>query len=1170
MSQLTVYKASAGSGKTFRLALEYIKLVLAQPTAYRHILAVTFTNKATAEMKGRILGELYKLASDAESGMRSVLLAETELDRADIKQRAQQALSNILHDYSMFSVSTIDKFVQRVIHSLLWELGIHSKSELKLDTDLYVARATDSLIDDSTIDPKLYKHLSDMLAKRLADEASLKIETNIAELGEELFKEQFRLLNEEQRQLVANAELLDEIVEYSKESIDSFEKKVQRMAKEMRDIILSEGLGVGDFKQKSRGVGNFIINKCNDLSIKDIINKEFINSSVEKAANDADEWGNKIGEKLQPKLRELVDYVRGNTPAIFTHLAVQKNISALRLISGIRNKIKDLLAEENSTLLADSGPMLREFVNESDTPFVYEKVGTRYKHIMLDEFQDTSEIQWENFKPLLNNGLAEGNYSLVVGDIKQAIYRWRNSDWRILGEKIGHDFDLDTKKLDTNYRSRQNIVEFNNIIFTNIAQKLENWAGQEAEDNATLAAKMRKLVEPVFDNPTQKYKEGNTGGYVEIRRIEVEKKKNDQQQDDEIENVDYNSYIKEKLPELINSLLQRGYKQGDIAILVRKHKEGQIAAKILIDNNIDVVSADAMQVDASHAVRLCVAAMQYIHDNKNDIARGVIMKEAHMLSHPDGSPHEWHRVFDTKAFDAAHGEFLKAQHSRSLGEIFETVVAHFGIDKLTNELPYVAKLHDEIIKMPRDGAASLERFVKWWNDIGHKTKLSLPDNDQAVNIVTIHKSKGLEYPVVIMPFGNIEIFKRREENKIWTPITNPENYEKYPLYLINLEDIKNSTLSELYIENRVQTMIDALNMLYVALTRPEHELYVMLNVTKKESNKEDEKITHIEQFVWPIVEAMPNKQTPLRDEPYSASISITTHTIGQPLPYTKQAENSAEPWPIESYSVSTQLPPVAAKLSTGAVFGQAVSPKANERGSIMHRIYSQINTHADIAQALAQAHIDGLITADKRNELLPLIQDNLQQQPYAEWFSGKYKVLTERSIITPNGSTYRPDRVMLAPDRAIVVDYKFGIQIDRHKKQVQEYMQLVAQMHQCAVEGYLWYVEHDRLTRLPSIYPESKPQTSIEINRDAIKMLYPGMEHIVDMLLDHNVPFSHDGEVELVDTNGERIAEAAMIIDAPQIAINPFSDADGKLFEQHGYKVISLADFSINKIIKPE
>ena len=1068
-SKLSVYKASAGSGKTFRLTMEYLKLVLKNPKAYKHILAVTFTNKATAEMKGRIIKELNKLAKGEKSDMRSLIQNEINLDPDMITERAKQALSNILHDYSMFSVSTIDKFVQRVIHSLLWELGIHSKSELRLETDLYVSRAVDRLIDDSNTDKKLYKHLSNMLTQRLDDEEGLKIEDNIVELGKELFKEQFRLLSKEQRQLIANTELLEEIEQYNIKGIENIENTVRRMSKDLTDIMHGNGLNIDDFSGKKNSVAGFFSIKCIEKDINDFIkiekdpktgkDKGFITKTANDCCTDSNKWvaqNNKnknqilkiVESELQPKLCELVDYLKTNIPKLSTHIAIQQNLSTLRLVSGIRDKIKELLAEENSALLADSGPMLREMVNDdSDTPFVYEKVGTRYNHIMLDEFQDTSEIQWDNFKPLLKNGLAEGYESLVVGDVKQAIYRWRNSNWRILGSKIGEEFDIKTVNLDTNYRSRQNIIEFNNHVFTNINDYLINWAGQESE--GVQAAEMRQFVKPVFDNPTQKHKNGNTGGYVEISRVDLVNKKKDNG-----DAPSYMDYLEKRLPELVESLIKRGYKPGDIAMLVRKNKEGQQVAKILVSNGIDIVSADAMHLDASHAVRLCVAAMRYINDPENSIAQGVIMKEAYALSHPNTAETDWNRVFDTEAFKSAHGDFLQAQRSRSLGQIFEAVVEHFGIDKQTNELPYVAKLHDEIIAMPRDGVVSLERFLKWWDDIGYKSNLKLPDNDQAVNIITIHKSKGLEYPVVIMPFGNIKIYPKNNIPKIWTPITNPSEYEKYPLYLIKLvKYLKNSTLSSIYTEDRVQTMIDALNMLYVALTRPEHELYVMLEIPNEEKEK------HIEPILWPYVKTYPSKREIGRDDEFAQS--IITYAIGEQQTYTQPTIVAEEEWNISSYTVSTQPPPVAAKLSTGAVFGQATNPKAAERGNIMHQLYSLIETHADIPRALDTLQFNGLITNNQRQALEPQIREQLQRQPYADWFGGRHQVLNERNIISPGQQLHRPDRVMLAPNRTIVVDYKFGERHPKHQQQVRQYMQMLQQMGLPNVEGHVWYVDED-------------------------------------------------------------------------------------------------------------
>lgn len=1162
MSQLTVYKASAGSGKTFRLALEYIKLVLAQPNAYRHILAVTFTNKATAEMKNRILNELHTLANNTDkSNMFRVLQEETGRDANDIKERAKQALTNILHDYSMFSVSTIDSFVQRVIRSLLWELEVHSSADIKIDHEPYVERAVERLMDECRNDKTLFDYLKKMLQSNLDDDKTPKIDDSLIELGKELFKEQYRLLSREERDKMADRSTIEDIIKKNKEAIEKFENDIHSMANEMLKIMKNNELDADSFSQKGKGVGGFP-QKCIKSKANDIISdQKFINSYHEDAYKDSNKWfsGNKINPKqsivdieLYPIFVKLIDYINNNKSSIITHLAVQKNISTLWLISGIRQKIKELCNEDNSMLLADSGPTLREFVGNDDTPFVFEKVGIRFNHIMLDEFQDTSQIQWDNFKPLLENSLGQGYQSLVVGDVKQAIYRWRNSDWQILGRSIEEEFDVDKKNLDTNYRSRKNIVEFNNQIFSKIAEKLPTWA---AEQDKKKASHWGKLALPVFDNPTQKTKHSN-GGYVEVQRVQSEKA-----------NI-HLKYLEQQLPELVHSLLQRGYRPGDIAILVRKHDEGQKAAKILISNGISIVSQDAMTLSASCAVRLCVAAMSYIYDNDNTIALGEMMRESYLITHPNIEPN-WDAAFDKIAFIEQYGAFLNSQQHRPIGQIFEAIVERFDLDKQSNQLPYIAALHEQIIKLPHEGTISLENFIKWWKEAGHKHKLALPDNEQSVNIVTIHKAKGLEYPVVIMPFANIKIFGNHT-NKIWTPI-NVDFYNNYPLYLIELDNIvKDSTLSDLYTEDRIQTMIDAMNMLYVALTRPEQELYMMLNVTEKA--KED--ISHVEQWIWPVVQDICgncNVKTVLIDKNADNNpnedveqVFVSTCTIGeQQHPNQKEKPQNNE-WTLKTYTVSNTPPPIAAKLSTGAIFGQATAQQAAERGNIMHRLYSLIETKTDISKALDTLQFDGMITIDERKEMEPQLQQQMQHEPYSDWFSGKFEVINERNIIIP-GEQYCPDRVMLAPDRAIVVDYKFGNNYRplKHTRQVQKYMQLIEEMHQCSVEGYVWYITQNRLRRITPITIESP-----KINRNEIKMLYQNMDEIVDLLLDNNIPFSHDGATELTNENDQVIACAAMIIDNPKIAISPFCDNDRKVFEEHGYMVISKEEFSIDMIKK--
>ncbi|HOY71780.1 MAG TPA: UvrD-helicase domain-containing protein [Tenuifilaceae bacterium] len=1074
MSRLVVYRASAGSGKTFRLAAEYIRMVVTNPYAYRIILAVTFTNKATTEMKERILSELNQLAGGASTPMLEVIISESKLSETTIRQNAKSVLHAILHDYSMFSVSTIDSFVQRVIQNLLWEVGFHSLGELMLEHDAILDRAVDRLLDSTNGDSELFTHLKSMIFYQLDQGKSPDIKKSLVELGNLLYSEQYRLLTDEERAKMGDKSLLVNITTQATERLNAIVQTICSMGKALMQEISSNGFTVDDFKNKSGGVYGFIEKTANfslgfnyievgerasvasqDYTGDQWMSREFVKANPGKSS----ELQHLVQQSLQPGLARLVEYIEDNRSMFNTTTALRSNLNRLYIVNEIRRYIKEIQAEDNVMVLADSGPLLREFIGENDAPFVYEKIGTRYDSFMLDEFQDTSVIQWQNFKPLVGNSLAQDGFSMVVGDVKQAIYRWRNSDWRILASQLEEDFEVEPRNLSVNFRSLPGIVNFNNQFFGKAATWLKGWVNRLFEDNPP--EDLLKVVEKLYGGAAQESKfHEAVGGLVEVSCFQ------------NIKAGRYDEFLKRKFSMLIPDILKRGYRPGDVAILVRKHSEGKKIADMLLSlknenpewaDSFNLVSQDALLLDSSHAIRLFISALKLILNTNDGVSRGVFCKESMVVAKISTS---WEHTFVGSDIDDEIAR-LTGLRNLPLSTIFEEVLLRYNLQELKQELPYIALLNEQILNYSHGNLASVAGFLEWWDDRGHEVSLSLPDSADAINILTFHKSKGLEFPVVIIPYASNSIFKNDKEKALWVSSAT-EPYCDYPKFLIGMADyLKDSDFRDDYLAEKFQTMVDNLNLLYVAFTRPQNELYVMLS-----HQADDPKtVQDTGDIILSIVKDMDAPE--FTDDRFADISALAVYQFGlvAPIPKTSESkvENRPDVWLMEQYPVGKKIPSLAGHLEASDFFKdeELTVTSGVEHGRIMHRLFSMIRGIGDVSMAVSRLVAEGLISLQQAPALEQHVSEAIQNDAVADWFSEKWQELkVEASILTPTGQTYRPDRVMVSNGHAVVVDFKFGEQQNAHKKQVAGYSELLSQMGYPNVTGYLWYFDSGSIVRV--------------------------------------------------------------------------------------------------------
>lgn len=1076
MSNLIVYKASAGSGKTFRLVAEYIKLVLLNPDSYKRILAVTFTNKATAEMKGRILEELKSMADGKKTSMLEEIVKESNLNIDTIPARASKALSNILHDYSRFSISTIDSFVQRIIQALLWEVGQQGGADIRLDYKPVLERAADNMLDESVDNPELFKWLQQMGESQLEEGKSWDIRSGLISLGKEIFSESFRLMTQEEINHFTDKEKVKVLKKDLNLIIASISAQIKEKGKEALRIISENGYDEKSFTQGSKGVYGYFV-KCANQQFGELLPDP--NTYVLKALEspNGDDWVKAEDRKnsakfaqvsalitnhLYPVLKSIQEIIVNKELEYNSARLVLKNLDSLAILTDLWQTIRKLSTDEGFMLLADSGPLLREFVKESDAPFLYEKVGTRYENFMIDEFQDTSVIQWQNFKPLIENSLAQDNFSMVVGDIKQAIYRWRNGDWRILSSGLEDDFQslgIKYKPLDINRRSLPSIVEFNNLFFSSVSSILEDITTSIADEQG-LDSEFRNQFSHAFDNVIQKTSRVNGDeGYVELSFISEE-------------NKSFDDSLKERLPLLISDIQKRGYKAGDIAILVRSNKDGHDLANMILSfkqthpsayGSFDVVSQEGLQLKSSVAIRLCIAAIKIVYQPNDSITKACLVTELNAINNIDAS--KWHESFNSDSLNLQI-EWLKKYRTRPVQEVYEAILDRFGLLNNKKELAYISELHEQIVNLSRKGPNDIGRFIEWWDEDGCRLALTMPESDNAITITTIHKSKGLQFPVVIIPHGDWVFSPSNIRALLWVSAEeNPFNtLPKYPIYIT--KDSKRSYFNTKAVEEDMQVIVDNLNLLYVALTRAEDECYMFL---PEKEIKEDGKISRISPLISKVLSGITSDKLKSATETDELGDTIKKFSIGKPSIANKKKDITIENkvWVLDNYPAGETKATIKQKLEATEFFSE--SPQnfiaSINYGKLMHTLFSKIKYAADIDNALYSIQLEGLVDESQKLDIKTRLEQILAKDPYSDWFSKKWEVKNEASVLTTEGYTYRPDRVMIRDNEVIIVDYKFGNEFDSYTHQIRRYSNLLQKMGYSKVEGFLWYVDSEKLVK---------------------------------------------------------------------------------------------------------
>lgn len=912
---MIIKKASAGSGKTYDLSHTYINLLLKSNDrfAYRHILAVTFTNKATAEMKGRILKDLSEMAVD--------------------NPKAREILTDILHDYSAFAISTIDKFFQQTLKAFSREIGQFADYQIELDIKSLISESMDRILDSLSEDkPELVNWIKSSVADRLENGEKYDIDGALFDIG-------MVLMSDEHRQMAK---------QYGIDNLKAYDKKnLGRIRFECRSVIK-------DFESKAASFG---------LDIEPGV-------KIKRP-------GQKIFKTGPVELTELFEdpFRKYNTAIIINNL-----LFALGLAGEFYNELDALLKEKNEMCLDESNVILRDIIDGSDAPFVYEKLGVRFDDFLLDEFQDTSGIQWDNFLPLLKESESRGGENLIVGDVKQSIYRFRDSDWELLGHRVKEQFPSAIEvPMDCNWRSLGEIVDFNNKFFDYAARKLD--------------------LQQIYSDVSQKVQSKDPQrGFVR---------------------VSFSDDQKQAVLESIADARKAGARWSDIAILVRKNNDGSEIASELIRNNIPVISDDSLNLKSSVIVRRLVSLLNCYENPDNQINSFIVSNLN--VNFPDN----YHSLVD-------FAECLLRELELNDPETF------------AGETLFVQAFMDNLRDWVTVNGNNLRLFLKHWDE--QKLYIGSPEGSDAIKVLTIHKSKGLEFPYLIFPFaGSI-------------PLYNPDT--RWCMYEGNLYPVKLSTssadtyFSEDYYRERQKQKVDNLNLFYVALTRAEKCLHVISKMPSKACQKGLEKGGY--------------EYTGMAEILYDYCGRNTDRVYGCMYDFSRMERKPASavmdfPASYPSFALDGRLAPSEdASDFFGPDGATGVDASSRLRGIVLHGILSAVETPDDLEKTVDRYVREGQIPENDAGKYYGLLNERINS--HIEWFEAEGR--NELSIFSEDGREYRPDRVVMNGDGILVIDYKFGEPQPGYLKQVGNYMRLYRNMGYGNVKGVVWYVCEDKVVEV--------------------------------------------------------------------------------------------------------
>lgn len=1048
----TVYRSSAGSGKTFTLVKEYLKIILLEPQGFRNILAITFTNKAAAEMKERALHSLQKLSEGPRcddpgilENLLPQLVAQTALTEPEIAERASKALKLILHHYSDFAIGTIDSFSHRIIRSFAFDFGLPMQFNVELNDTELLTTAVDLLLDRVGDDEELTRFLVKFLEVRMDEDKGWNIERILVDFAHVLLEE------EGQEHIVAlrilTLEDFDRITNFLYERITGFEKLVRKIGQEAISLIEDAGLTSDNFYQGKKGIAGYFAylsaGRFDKLQPNSFVLKTIADDKWESGRVTA--WEKDSIEAIKDQLRKFFDEIEGLLEQGQENYAlnklVVKTIFPLAVLNEIDRVLTEFKKQNNLVHISEFNRRISSVVMNEPVPFIYERLGEKYRHLMIDEFQDTSKLQWQNFVPLLENSLSSGYFNLVVGDGKQAIYRWRNGDvaqFTRLPALHGSDHNplihqreqvlkshFVEESLNRNYRSKREIVELNNRLFRFLSDSL-------GEPEKSVYQNLEQAVDP-----------GNSGGLITFQFL------NDGQEDLSFEEMNFKT-----IREIIHEATADGYSLNEIAILCRKNDQASRIACMLTSEGTAVVSSESLLLNQSLKVNFLISLIRFLYAAENKITQaeivmflirtgklpGMNLQEIlHRITSKVHSGNELLRLMKDHGMDLRREELL----ALPVYDLIETLIRIFSLNHAPDS--YLQFFLDATLQfMTRDRQGAVD-FLDWWEEQQSKLSVVVPEGLDALRIMTIHKAKGLQFPVVIFPYATEA--KRLTRDHLWVDLNDQHIPGLKTALLKTGKEMENTIFRNLYAEEGQKSMLDLINLLYVVMTRPENRMYVLTSFPHSKT----EEMKSLPDFFAGFLESEG------RWDPSKSKYEFGSKTIH---------EKKAAVSPVDVLTLNTFI-------STGWRNKIRVRKRAPEMwdldnpmgrarfGNQVHTLLASICNSLDLEPVLNHAKASGLLSRDDEGPVSKMLGDVINHPLLSAFYSGSVAVKTEPEILLPDGHVFRPDRVVFDQGITAIIEYKTGKKEEQHLRQLDQYEKLLMEMGYNNIRKYLVYLHEN-------------------------------------------------------------------------------------------------------------
>ncbi|GAA3518623.1 UvrD-helicase domain-containing protein [Aquimarina addita] len=1022
----TIYNAAAGAGKTYTVVKAYlIKLLTGEfQESYKNVLAITFTNKAVAEMKSRVLESLVGINNATPSfkyqQLINDIISETGIDKKLLKQKADRILKSILHNYAGFDIVTIDTFTHRVIRTFAKDLEIPMNFEIEMDTDSLIEEGVDALIAKVGLNEELTKTLIDFALSKLEDDKSWDITIELNKIAKLLFSENDRIYLD--KLLDKSIHNFTELKTVLTAKIKADQKKIVAIAEGIIQSIQVAGLVFEDFTRKSIP-SHFV--KLKNLEFKGVF-KSVWSQNIETASfynKTLDVVKKEAIDSLRPLIEKAFLETKERALQLKLYENIIKNIIPLSVLNAIDKEIRNIKKERNILLISEFNKIISDAIKDQPAPFIYERLGERYRDYFIDEFQDTSELQWQNMIPLIDNAIATETLAgkrgqlTIVGDAKQAIYRWRGgkAEQFINLSLDENPFSVKEKRvrnLPRNYRSCKGIIKFNNDLFTFLSNDFSN----------ELYQKLYLL------GNNQEYND-KEGGYVNVSFVEA---KNVEEE---------NEVYPDKVYETIIALTKKGYELSQICVLTRRQKEGTAIADVLVEKGIPIISSETLLLKNDPRVCFIIDLLTWYVNPDDLLAKIAVL----------------HFMTERFSIDEKHS-FLQKMVSIDKSS-FITELTLYGVDfnfyqldvkpcydgieyiinsfDLTATAPaYLQFFLDTVFSYTQKFGEGLIGFLTYWERKKDTLSIIAPAGEEAVMMMTIHKAKGLEFPCVIYPYANVDIYKELEP-KTWLPVAK-EDFEGFEDVFINY----NKELSELGPEalrivnhRQSQLELDNLNILYVALTRAEEQLYI---ISKVELNAKGE--SNFNKFSGKFINYLKHIGIWNNDQ-LSYDFGIAT----KPEQIKTAVKSSTESIVLTKFDNALKKHKVHIITNAGKLWDTAQAT-AIEKGNLIHDLMASIYVYKDIDDVIIRAQESGMITVSEKDTLYKELKMVLDHPELAPFFSEDKEVLNERDIMA-QGHMYRPDRIIIDTEKkATIIDYKTGEHKTVYTNQLLLYGELLENM----------------------------------------------------------------------------------------------------------------------------